>query len=473
VPSRPPLYPHQEVAVAFLQEKRYVLLGDDMGLGKSRSLIEALETMPGLDGCVLVMRKPLIQTTWCNEYDGQFVQWSNGAEVLVYEPGARGIKTLKKFAEQPPKRFRWLVINYEAFRKKDVQQYLIKAMKSQSLAMACDESTAIKNRSAKQTKGVMEVGFHCRRRICMSGTPIDRNPLDLWSQCNFLGDKLIGPYGNYYAYRNSIMSRFKVQNNDLKIVTFDKVEMEKIARRMESFCLRRLKEEVIEDLPDKIFQTREVPMTTEQERVYKEMATQLYTEFEGQEFEAVVMLTKLLRLSQITSGFCESTSLGASPKLEELMEILNESSGKVVVFCKFHGEIDMIRERLQKENIGFVEFHGKNVTTRGDSAYKFTSDDNIRVCLAQVETGGIGLNLQAAHTMVFFNNDWRYGVRDQAEDRIHRIGQPNHCTIIDLMAVTAKGGKTINHYVKKVIETKEQLSTFILDNFREITIGTK
>ncbi len=203
----------------------------------------------------------------------------------------------------------------------------------------------------------------------------------------------------------------------------------------------------------------------EQREVYKKLKEDFIYEYRELTVTAPIMLTRLMRFSQLTAGFTKDVEgiehgFKKNPKIDWLLNFLDElhHDRKVVVFCRFRREISMVEEALRKARVKYVSVHG-DTSDRIAKVTSFNSDKTVRVFIGQLQTAGIGINLTSASYCVFLSNSYSYGDRVQAEDRTHRIGQENNVTYIDILA-----RDTIDERMHRVLRKKESLANLVVDD---------
>lgn len=320
-----------------------------------------------------------------------------------------------------------------------------------------DESTCIKNPKAKRTKKALEIGAKCRVRRIATGSPITNSPLDLFSQFAFLDKQIIG-CGSFYAFRNVFAEIERITTRQGQ--SFDKVigykNLPLLSKRIKDFSYRITKKECL-DLPDKIYVTRDVELSAEQKRLYKEMANLSFAMHEDEIMSVQVALTKMLRLHQILCGSF-TTDDGEIKKIPNnriaaLEEVLEETSGKVIIWANYLQNIEDIKELLT-EKYGketFVVYTGATGNDDRIEAIKMFQNANspVRFFLGNVQTAGRGITLTAANTVIYFSNNYSLEMRQQSEDRAHRVGQEHPVTYVDLLVRDSLDEKIIQALLAK------------------------
>lgn len=365
------------------------------------------------------------------------------------------------------------IINYESTWRLGIFEAL--ADWKPDLIIA-DESQRIKTHDAAQSKAMHKLGDEAPYKLILSGTPVQNNAVDIFSQYRFLDSSIFG--ANYYAFRN----RYAIMGGFDKHQIVGYRDMDELIRKAHSIAYRVTKAEAL-DLPDQTFENRYVQLSASDRRVYDQLRRESYAELEGEgEVTAPTVLTRILRLQQLTGGFLRLDDTDAPKmvnhaKLDALMEIAEDcaSAGqKLVIFARFTSEIDLIAASLEDAGIRYGMVDGRTPTehrkgrdgaetlSRGEIVEDFQTNPKTSVFLAQIQTAGLGITLHAASTAVFYSLDFNYANYVQALARIHRIGQNQKCTYIHLLVE-----KSIDEKVLKTLASKQDLASCVVDNWRE------
>jgi len=330
--------------------------------------------------------------------------------------------------------------------------------------MVIDESTTIKNHAARRTKNIMKIANLAKYRRIMTGSPVTKSPLDLFSQVEFLGPWLL-EQSNYYAFR----ARYAIiQQRSVGSHSFQHVmgyqRLDELTAILRDFSTRVLKADCL-DLPDKLYTKRTVAMTPEQLKAYVEMKRSAITFFEDNPMTAASVLTQMIRLHQITCGHVktddgEVRSL-KNNRIKELIQVLQESDGKVIIWAVYRHDIQTIEKEIANEygRKTVASYYGD---TKDDIRQSIVDDfmdrdSDLRFFIGNPKTGGYGLTLTCSHTVVYYSNDYSLEVRMQSEDRAHRIGQKDKVTYIDLIA---EG--TIDEKIVKALNNKIDLASKVM-----------
>jgi len=235
---------------------------------------------------------------------------------------------------------------------------------------------------------------------------------------------------------------------------------------------RRVEKKDCLDLPDKVYQRLEVELTKDQADAYKSMQHKMVMEHAGQKVKAPIALTKMLRLLQITSGYVnvdgQMLKIGKiSPKVEIICNLIEDHPRQVVVFFREHMECGLLKDELTKREVTYTQIHGKVDSVQRKINEDAFQDGEYKVLLAQVATGGIGIDLWAADLVVYISNSPSLEHRQQSEDRVHRIGQHRKVTYVDVCA-TLNGIQTLDHVGLRAIELKQDLADLVLKNVDDL-----
>jgi len=369
-------------------------------------------------------------------------------------------KVDKKFDYLPDK-LNWYLFNVEALSHtsgvKRVKE-VIKHVGDQTMFII-DESTTIKNRSAKRTKNIIELGKLAAYKRILTGSPVTKSPLDLFSQCQFLDKDLLG-YSSYFAFqsRYAEMQEVDMGGTVLSLPRYFK-NLDELETKLKTFSYRVKKEDCL-DLPEKIYQKRHVDLSTEQRKNYNDLKERARTIVEDETVSYANKLTEILRLHQIANGFVKSNDGTiveyTNPKMKELLNILEEGDGKVIIWANYVHNIESIIRELKKRfgKQSVVAIYGAVSTEKRQQAvWDFQSDANVRFFVGNPSTGGYGLTLTKAETVIYYSNNYNLEVRQQSEDRAHRIGQTENVLYIDLIAKD-----TIDEMIINALDNKIKIS---------------
>ena len=439
-------FDHQVDALEYGWDRPEFGLFMEMGTGKSKVLIDNM-AMLFLDGQInfaLVIAPKGVYRNWVakeipehmsDDIPYRVIRWVSGPNKKQQEE-MRSVKD--KFDG-----LTIFVMNVEAYSSLKGQkagQWMAGALGARGM-IAIDESTTIKNHKAKRTKALMKIASGFKYRRLLTGSPITKSPMDIYSQCEFLRPGLLG-FESYYAFqgRYAIVQRRKMgQAAFQQIVGFR--NLDELTRRIDMFSFRVLKKDCL-DLPDKIYTARYVGMTPDQFQMYEQIRRHAMVLLDSGEMStAPAVITQMLRLQQIMSGHLKTDDgdmlYFPSKRMDALEEIINEHDGKAIIWSRFRYDIQQITETLNKK-FGqgcAVSYYGD--TSDDDRAAAVLNFQNpshpLKFFVGNPATAGYGLTLTEANLVVYYANDFNLETRIQSEDRAHRIGQKNNVTYIDLI----------------------------------------
>lgn len=448
----------------------------DMGTGKTKVAIDLLSARAKLGEIqrVLVVCPNSIKSNWQEEIEKHATITSNVGIVNLDK------KELPAFPRPDTTGMvlQWLVVAVESIQG---SQRAIDAARKFLLggtaAMVVDESSRIKNPQARRAKTCVELGEEAAYRYVLTGTPVTQGILDLYMQFEFLDPNIIG-VGDHYSFRNqyAVMGGFEQR----QVIGYQNVEQ--LMDLIRPFVFEVSKEEGLPDLPPKTYETRTVQLNTEQKRIYKTLKADLAALVGGKEIDPKNVLEKMLRLQQVVGGFysvVEEDPLtgnavtkefdieGENPKVRALLEVLEETRGSVIIWCRFKREIRYVASALREVygEDSVVEFHGDvSVDNRRTARHEFQAGVK-RFFVGTTDSGGIGLTLTAAKTVIYFSNNFSLELRKQSEDRAHRKGQEDKVLYIDLIA---EG--TIDRVVLAALRQKQDIATFVYESIKHGTL---
>ena len=459
-------YAHQMTALEKSWNKETYAYFMEMGTGKTKVLIDNLAMLYDkgkVDGALIIAPKGVINTWYEQELPTHLPQHIENVTVL-WQPNIN-----KKYEEKLKTIFQIetdlhiLIMNVEALSTDKGVKYASKFLNSHKTLMAVDESTTIKNPSAKRTKNIIGLGKIAKYRRIMTGSPITKNPLDLYSQCEFLDPWLLD-FTSYYAFRNRYAEMKTMHAHGRSIQIVDKFKnLSELSETVKTFSDRVLKEDCL-DLPDKIYMKRNIKLSPDQFKLYKQMKDQAIAMLNGKVTSTMTVLTQLMRLHQITCGHFTaddgSTQAIANNRIGELMDVLEEIEGKAIIWAHYQYDIvNIIKNVVKKYGEGsIVDYYGLTPQEeRQPNIKKFQSDPGCRFMVGTPSTGGYGITLTAANTVIYYSNGYDLEKRLQSEDRAHRIGQQKPVTYVDLIC-----DDTVDEKIVKALRKKINIASEVL-----------
>ena len=359
------------------------------------------------------------------------------------------------------------VMNVEAFssvKGKTAGEWMGRALGSNGL-IAIDESTTIKNHKAKRTKNLMKIAGNFKYKRLLTGSPITKSPMDIYSQCEFLRSGLLG-FESYYAFqgRYAVMQRRTMGSHSFQQLLGFK-NLDELTNSIDTFSFRVLKKDCL-DLPEKIYTARYVTLTDEQIKMYNQIKQQALILLDnGDLVSAPAVITQLLRLQQIMSGHLKTDDgdilTFKSSRMDALEEIIEEHDGKAIVWSRFRHDIKEITTMLNKKfgEGSAAAYFGDTSDDERQRIVEHFQDPNLplKYFVGNPATAGYGLTLTEANLVVYYANDFNLETRIQSEDRAHRIGQKNNVTYIDLIS---EG--TIDERIVKALRSKIDIGALVL-----------
>ena len=466
-------YEHQLEALKRSWNKKEFAYFMDMGTGKSKVLIDnmcVLYDRGEITGALIVAPK------------GVYRNWEQGElpthipehvmyDTVLWNPNQTKTQIEKqKRLYQVDDNLKIFVMNVEAFSTKKGCTEAERFLNSHQSLMAIDESTTIKNKDAKRTKSIVKIGKSAHYKRILTGSPVTKSPMDLYTQAEFLDEWLLG-HSSFFSFQYEYAI---VQRRSMGAHSFNQVvgyrNLDKLNGILENFSYRVKKEDCL-DLPDKVYIKRSVELTDEQKSVYNSLKTFALALLEEGSVTTDTILTQLLRLQQVCSGHVKMDDgvmkTFNSAKLPELMSVLEEVDGKVIIWANFTHDIKTIEQEISKvygaETV--ATYYGETESDdRQSIVNRFQDPDNpLKYFVGQPRTGGYGLTLTEAKTVVYYSNNFDLEIRLQSEDRAHRIGQTSKVTYIDIVA-----DKTVDERILKALRNKINIASQVLaEDFRE------
>ena len=463
-------FDHQMTALKDSWAADYYALFMEMGTGKSKVAIDtigALYEAKQINAALILAPKGVydnwvqgeIPTHLPDDIKRSVVRWTPSTSKTFQE----SMKALVYDAFDGIKIF---VMNIEALSTpRGTQVAYAFLCKNPANIMVVDESTTIKNRKATRTKNILMLAKDAKYKRILTGSPVTKSPMDLFSQCSFLSPDALG-FNSYYSFQNRYAL---VQKRTMGSRAFQEIvgyrRLDELNLKLDSFSNRILKEHCL-DLPDKMYIRRDVALTDEQKRVYTQMKKLALAKLENGELATTSsVLTQIMRLQQICCGFLQpdegEIELLDNNRLKELLEITDELQGKAIIWATYTHDIQQVssalRDRFGPEAI--ATYYGATPQDeRQEIVNKFQDKDSpLRFFVGQPRTGGYGITLTAANTMIYYSNSYDLEIRLQSEDRAHRIGQENKVTYIDLVSPN-----TIDEKILKALRGKIDLAGKVL-----------
>ena len=460
-------YAHQLVALSKSWNKKEYGYFMEMGTGKSKVLVDNMSMLYDkgkIDGALIVAPKG-VYTNWLSqEIPTHLVRHVKPKMVLWTATTSKAKDKEYQQLFKPDLDLHILIMNVEAFSTKKGVEFAYKFLRSHKTLMAIDESTTIKNPTAKRTKSILMLGKHAKYRRILTGSPVTKSPLDLYSQCAFLNENLLD-HGSYYAFRNRYARMIDRNFGGRRVqIVASYQRLDELEDILKAFSYRVQKVDCL-DLPKKIFINRTVELTKEQNEAYATMKSAALAQLKGKMATAPHVLTQLMRLHQITCGHLKSDDGQITNfkhnRIEELIDVIDEMEGKVIIWANYVHDIEQITKELEKEygEGCVVQYYGKVSSEDRQTAIKEFQDpnSNVKYFIGNTQTGGYGITLTAASNVIYYSNSYDLEKRLQSEDRAHRIGQHKPVTYVDLIAE-----KTVDEKIIKALRKKINIASTIM-----------
>ena len=451
-------YEHQRDALNESAEKVQWAYFMEMGTGKTKVTIDNLAYLffKRKVTAALIIAPKSVYLNWETEIE------THMPDVLKYKIYKWNIDKSKDYHDlQNFKDLRIFLINVEALSTKRGFEACIEYLKTNKLNfVTVDESTTIKNRSAKRTKNILALQKLALIRRILTGSPVTKSPLDLYTQCQFLSPELLG-FSSYLAFRNRYAEMTDIPVGSGRYISVPKYykRLEELEMKLKQFATRIRKDECL-DLKPKVRQKRYIELEGEGKQIYEKLRTSALAIVEDSTISFSNKLTEIIKLHQVCNGFTKNDD-GAimtlhKSKLNALDEILEETDGKIIIWANYIYNITEIIEFLEKKygKKSVVSIYGAvDVQTRKEAVRRIQEDPDTRFLVGNPTTGGFGLTLTAVNTVIYFSNNYNLEVRKQSEDRAHRMGQKGTVVYIDIVA-----RNTLDEAIMKSLTSKGQIA---------------
>lgn len=485
-------YDHQRQALRAAWKREFFAYFMEMGTGKSKVAVDEIGIYweNGLVDGAVIMAPTGVYMNWVlgeipTHMPDRITERAHIQEWTGSDSSKRYQSSLRRLLDAGCTGPRVLVMNTETLSSsKNAVLFLRTFLQSGRMIWPLDESTLIKNPDSKRTKTICELGQLAQYRRIMTGSPVTRSPLDLYSQFDFLQPGSLGSR-SYYSFRARYAVTKKVdfttaeqrqenaqkgRNHSRKVtVVVGYKNIQDLESRWRRHAFRVTKDECL-DLPPKVYTQRVVQMTPVQERLYTEMREFAVSELESGALSSVsIKLTMLLRLHQIVCGHVKDDDGEVhhvdNNRLDALLATLEETSGKAIIWSAYRHDTERMVEALVKQysESSVAQFHGGNTKTRQDDVRRFKTDPECRFMISNQQSGGYGNTWTEATTVVYYSNSYDLEKRMQSEDRAHRSGQTRSVTYVDLVS-----SGTVDEKILSALRSKINISDQIMgEKFRD------
>ena len=459
-------YGHQLTALEKSSDKKVYALFMEMGTGKTKVAIDNLAMLYDkgkINGVLIIAPKGVYKTWYSQEFPihmpthvhYKMVLW----QAIINQKQKKRLDILFKTGVE----LHVLIMNVEAFSTTKGVEFARKFLSCHETFMVVDESTTIKNPEAKRTKNIINLAIHAKYRRILTGSPVTKSPLDLYKQCEFLDPDLLN-HSSYYTFRSryATMRSANFNGRSVQLVVGYK-NLEELSEKLKPFSYRVLKDDCL-DLPPKTYMKRIITLTPEQEKIYRQMKQMALAEMNGKVITTMNALTQLMRLHQITCGHFKADDDSIQPiknnRLSELLEVLEELEGKAVIWAHYQFDVQTIVKAIEEKygEKSVVTYYGLTPNEiRQTNLERFQTKDETRFLVGTPQTGGYGITLTAASTMIYYSNGYDLEKRTQSEARIDRIGQKFPMTYVDIIAED-----TVDERIVKALRKKINIATQVM-----------
>ena len=464
-------FEHQLKAWTMSKDKESFALFMEMGTGKSKVILDTaayLYDNGKIDTLLIVAPKGAYRNWHLNEIP------SHLPEHVIYRYAIWSASPRKKEKMylndivRAGDELRIVIMNVEAFSSSKGVKWATSFLNTSRAMMVVDESTTIKTPNANRTKAIIKLGRMAKYRRILTGEPVTRDPLDLYSQCEFLDEFHLG-FSSFYTFRNryAIMINMNLGHRSFKKVTgFQR--MDELNDILRSFSFRVKKDDCL-DLPEKTYQYRYVDMTKEQEKAYKEMKDLCLTQADNEVITVPNKLSMLSKLHQIVCGHLIDndghTHLIKNNRMEALLELTDEVENKCIIWACYRADLRTIASKLREKygSDSTVEYWGDTEDKERKENIQAFMHGKPKFFVANPATAGFGLNLQVANTVIYYSNNYNLEHRLQSEDRCHRIGQTKNVHYIDISTLG-----TVDNRIIKSLKSKKDIARQVMgDQWKE------
>jgi SNF2 family DNA or RNA helicase len=460
-------YAHQLKALEMSWNKEVFAYFMEMGTGKSKVLLDnaAMLFDKGKINSVLIVAPKGVYKNWYDSEIPEHLPKHITRNIVLWKAliTKEQKSKLDSLFEQDFTKLQIFIMNVEALSTRKGLDFARQFLNVKRALFAIDESTTIKNPGAKRTKNILGLSKLAKYRRILTGSPVTKSPLDLYTQCFFLDPYLLD-HSSYYTFRTRYaqMRTMNFGGRSVKIVV-GYHNLAELSEKLKSFSYRVLKDDCL-DLPPKTFMKRVVQLTPEQKRVYEQMKKMALATLNGKMVTTMNVITQLMRLQQITCGHFKADDGSIqnikNNRITELMDVLEEVEGKAIIWAHWRHDIDTIVESIEEQYPGsVVTYYGDTSTEDRQKAIKKIQDpeSKVRFLVGTPQTGGYGITLTGASTMIYYSNGYDLEKRQQSEARIDRIGQKKPMTYIDIIAE-----ETVDEKIVKSLRKKVNIATEIM-----------
>lgn len=434
-------YQHQLEALSFAYGRKAFAFFMEMGTGKSKIIVDEVTNLieDDLIDASIILAPNNIHAQWKSEFikhgPDDYDKWA----IQIYrstENEEKRDELTQSIINSGKKLI--LLVNIEALSTDKGYYYLHKVLKSKLRCyLAIDESHKIKSYSAKRTKNAILLSRLASIKRIATGTEAEEGLENLFSQFKFLDPGIIG-INSYTAFRYTFCIMGGFEGREVKGYQNQDV----LAARIKNFAYQKRKYECL-DLPEKVYVTHEIGITRPQMKIYDQLRDELIYELENNKIvDATMAITKMIRLQQVLCGHLNASDhesrlkpeIIPSVRASYVADLVDNISGKVIIFCRFVMDVNLVSNALGDAGIKSIAISGGvDPQARMDEIDRWRVSSDTKALVMTIATGGVGLTLNEANNTIFYSNTWSSTDRLQAEDRNHRIGQNDKVTYHDIV----------------------------------------
>jgi len=468
-------YKHQLTALEKSVDKKEYAYFMEMGTGKSKVLVDNMAMLYDkgkINGALIIAPKGVYNNWFTQEIPTHLASHIKPKMVLWTASTSKTKDKEYQSLFETGFDLHILIMNVEAFSTDKGRLFAGKFLRAHRTLMAIDESTTIKTPTAKRTKAIVILGREAYYKRILTGSPVTKSPLDLYSQCNFLKEELLES-ASYYSFKNryAVMKTHNFGGRRVQLI-HSYQRLDELAEILKGFSYRVLKEECL-DLPPKVYIKREIELSKEQLQAYSTMKSAALASLKGKMATAPHVLTQMMRLHQITCGHLKNddgtTTELKSNRIKELLKLLEDTNGKVIIWGNYIYDIENMFKAIstaknEEQQLiygpeSIVQYYGATSTEDRQKAIDSFQDPDskVRFFIGNPQTAGYGITLTEASTVVYFSNGYDLEKRLQSEDRAHRIGQKKSVTYVDFIAP-----KTVDEKIVKALRNKIDIASQVM-----------
>lgn len=466
-------FEHQLTILKESWEREYYAILWEMGTGKSKLLLDtasALFKAGKINGLLIIAPKG-VYLNWVYEEIPKHLAAEHYCAFYSASSKKRDRERAENCCQQYDEDLDVLCMNVEAFSGKKGKEFAARFILNHKVLLCIDESTTIKTPKAARTKTIRTLAKRCPYRRIMTGSPITQSPLDLYSQTQLLKPGVLG-HESFFSFKHYYAEIIQMRMGTRQ---FPKINgfrnLDELKKRLIPFSSRLTKEDCM-DLPPKIYSTRYVELTGEQRRLYDDMKNTCVIELQDQVITVTSILNAISKVHQIICGHVkneEGETLDVeSNRTKAMIEITEDMDrdGKAIIWCAFRRDVELVIKALTGEygSQSVVHYYGSTKDDdRPENVRRFQEDPNVKFLVGTAQTGGKGITLTAANTVIYYSNTFNLEHRLQTEDRAHRHGQEKKVNYIDLIVKD-----TIDEKIVRALKAKKTLADLVLTGWEEI-----